>query len=135
MFHIYAEATQPETVSRLALRYINVLSLPMGADFDDFLTTAPRVPRELPQTLASFISRVTILDDSVGCLAHVTQSFDGVLDPAKDWPLILDIDVYKQMKIDSWQDPAIWRVFEYLHDFKNRVFFSSITEEVARLYE
>lgn len=49
--------------------------------------------------------------------------------------MTLDIDAYRETQIPAADDRAIVEVLESLYEFKNRAFFSSITEEAAKLYE
>ena len=92
------------------------------------------MPNELPRAVASFVSRVTVTDASIDCFANIIQSFEGFSEPGKGSSVTLDIDVYKTVEYDSTNEnlPAH---FEQLHGFKNRVFFSSITEDAVRTYE
>ena len=56
LWNMYRNKTHPESISRIALRYINHLNIPHSGDqlnFDEFLTAAPQVPHELPQAVLS----------------------------------------------------------------------------------
>jgi uncharacterized protein (TIGR04255 family) len=134
MWERYRAAAKPQLITRLALRYINVLQIPAGEPFDSVLAAPPSVPNELPRAVASFVSRVTVTDASIDCFANIIQSFEGFSEPGKGSSVTLDIDVYKTVEYDSTNEnlPAH---FEQLHGFKNRVFFSSITEDAVRTYE
>ena len=129
---LYRHTVNPEEITRLALRYINVLTVPLGVPFEEYLASPPSVPDGLPQSVAAFISRVTLVEAETGCLANVTHSFDGVPDPSEGGLVTLDIDAYETIKDSSNLD--VMREFEKLHEFKNRIFFSSITEKALRQY-
>ena len=134
-WEVYASGTEPEVVTRLALRYINALSLPFAADFDDYLAAGPVVPQALPQLLDQFLTRLTVPDPEIDSVAHITQSLERTSADEQTISVVLDVDVFKTVNLE-WRDhEAIWREFELLHDFKNRVFFGSITERTARQYE
>src|SRR5258708_1679160 len=48
----YVTVTKPELVTRIQVRYINALTLPVPiADFRQYLLAAPEVPATLPQTV------------------------------------------------------------------------------------
>jgi uncharacterized protein (TIGR04255 family) len=99
-------------------------------DFGEYLTAAPRIPLELPQHVTRFLSRVSIVRaDAVS--AVITQAFEGIVGP-KNVTVLLDIDTFKQ---EDFSEEDIWVVLEELHDFKNEIFFSSLTEEAVRLFE
>src|SRR3972149_8674441 len=61
LWRLYVEFATPEAVTRLALRYINHISLPdEPADIDHFLLAAPPIPEGLPQFIGPFQTRVRI---------------------------------------------------------------------------
>ena len=45
--------------------------------------------------------------------------------------MVLDIDVFKEKAFDGQE---AWDVLDRLRDFKNQIFFDSITEKTAKLY-
>jgi len=134
MWRIYAGALKPEKVTRLALRYINQIELPVPVrDFGEYLAAQPNIPAALPQSVANFLTRVTIYDESTACGAVITQVYEGLVNP-KVFPLILDIDASKAVSLPASAE-EIWEIFDQLRDFKNRIFFESLTEDAVRLFE
>ena len=128
LWALYTSLAEPEAVTRLALRYINHISFPPGpGDLDDYLLAAPPIPEELPQHIGPFQTRVTILDPQEACAANVIQVFDPG-PPGGSPSLILDIDAFKNTNLPP-ADPDVRVTLEYLHDFKNRIFFSTLTEK------
>ena len=135
LWKIYAGIAKPEAVSRVALRFINHLNIPVlgeNLDFDEYLTCAPRVPQELPQGIANFFCRVIIPNPSTGAVAVVHQAFESI--DTKFVSVILDIDVYMQKDFDV-EGGAFWDTLEQLRNFKNDIFFSYIHEKTAELFE
>ena len=134
LWKLYAEKVSPEYVSRLILRYINHLNIPLPIeDFSQYLTSRPIVPPDLPQFITSFLTRVVLYEPESGLAANVTQALEKGLDP-NSVSVILDIDAYKTGEFDP-HGAEIAEVLEALHRFKNRVFFSSLTEAALRSYE
>ncbi|HLE80105.1 MAG TPA: TIGR04255 family protein [Dehalococcoidia bacterium] len=134
LWELYGEKLAPEYVSRLALRYINHLSIPLPIkDFSQYLTSPPVVPDDLPQAISSFLTRVVLQDPGSDLAANLTQALEPGLD-ANSVTIILDIDAYKLGEFDP-RGPEIVRVLEALHGFKNTIFFGSLTEATLRLYE
>lgn len=137
LWEVYVEIAHPFTVWRVATRYINNLRLPMqtGEDFAVYLTKPPEVPDGLPQSLSSFLQRVVLHDSERDVLATVTQIFEpippGSLVAAI--PVILDIDAFRVANFEI-SDPALWRCLQALREFKNRIFFESLTEKAVNLY-
>jgi uncharacterized protein (TIGR04255 family) len=128
LWSAYVRIAQPEMVTRLALRYLNHIDLPRSlADFDEVMVAPPPIPDSLPQHVSKFLTRVTIHDEEHDMIAHVTQAFEGAQASAQA-KLILDIDAFreKDVAIDS---EDVGGTFAVLHEFKNRVFFESLTEE------
>lgn len=134
LWKLYSETASPEYVSRLALRYINRLTIPVPIeDFSQYLTSPPMVPRNLPQVISSFLTRVVLHEPESQLAANVTQALEEGLDP-KSVGVILDIDAYKVGEFDP-RGAEIAQVLAELHDFKNTIFFGSVTEAALRFYE
>jgi uncharacterized protein (TIGR04255 family) len=128
----YAETARPELVTRIALRYINHIRLPSTLrSFETYLTAPPRIPRELPQTISGFLSRVVLHDVQAELAATLTQALEGDLTTTTS-TVILDIDAYRVADLQP-ADRGIDDTLRALHDFKNRIFFSSVTEETVSL--
>jgi uncharacterized protein (TIGR04255 family) len=133
---IYLEKTSPEIVTRIAVRYINKLDIPLPEpehDLSEYLTEPPKIPDELNYPIDSCFSKIVLHDDKTDLLANMIQSINANVDH-KTFTLILDNDVYKQGAYKA-SDPNIWRVFSQLRDLENALFFASITEKTARLFE
>ena len=120
------------TVTRVATRFINVLQLPPPPiDFDDFLTCAPRVPRDLPQVLSGFFQQITIPLPDKGFTAIVTHALETPTESAT--PVVLDIDVFHAQQYPA-SDDGIWHALDAAREIKNQVFFSSITDRALELF-
>jgi len=136
LWHLYTEAANPLAVVRLATRYINKLNLPLPvADLRDYLIAPPRVPEGLPQVLKAYLTRLIIHDPLVGHSAIVTQSSEpNPMDP-EHVTVLLDIDAFKEVSLKPAEQGEIDRVLGLLHDFKNDIFFNSITQTASELFE
>ena len=133
LWQLYKDMTSPESITRVAVRYINNLNIPMPIkDFDDYLTAPPTVPEGLPQGVSSFLTRTVIHEPSFGANAIITQALEQVdTDVA---PVILDIDVFK-LESKGIVEKDAWKIMEKLRHFKNKVFFSSITDDLKERYK
>ncbi|MCP4414034.1 MAG: TIGR04255 family protein, partial [Gammaproteobacteria bacterium] len=80
LWDIYSNASTPVNITRVATRFINVMRIPMDGfvDFDKVLTAAPQVPENLPQGIASFLTRVVIPYTEHNGAAIVTQAFEAL---------------------------------------------------------
>jgi uncharacterized protein (TIGR04255 family) len=132
LWQLYRGVVSPE-ITRVALRYINKMeiSLPIR-DFSDYLTAAPIVPDGLPQGVSSFLTRIVIHEPEIDAAAIITQALEQVVNPSI-LPIILDIDVFKQ-KSEGISEEDAWEILEKLRNFKNNIFFKSITEKAKELF-
>jgi uncharacterized protein (TIGR04255 family) len=134
LWELYRAAASPELVTRVAVRYINQLGIPQPFnDFADYLTTPPTLPKTLPQDLRQFMTRAVVCDAATDIWANITQALSQSTKP-NEITIIFDIDVYKQHEI-GFEESDIWPVFEQLRTLKNRIFFDSISEKTASLFE
>jgi uncharacterized protein (TIGR04255 family) len=133
LWRIYAEAASPRQVSRVAVRYINRMKLAGPVDLREYLVAPPVLPAPIPQAVREFLTRVYVDDVSRGASAVLVQALEPPVDPAVV-SLILDIDAFCEVSA-SPEDPALPQVFEQLRQLKNDIFFASITEKAAEMYE
>lgn len=133
LWKLYRDITSPERITRVAVRYINNLNIPMPIrDFGEYLTAPPIVPPELPQGVSSFLTRVVIHEPSIGANAIITQALDQIVTDVA--PIILDIDVFKSQS-DGIEEEDTWEIIEKLRHFKNKIFFTSITDKLKEMYK
>ena len=132
---LYKGITSPDSIVRVALRYINNLNIPLPIrDFGDYLTAPPIVPEELPQGVSSFLTRVIIYEPSIGANAIITQALESIVSETAPVPVILDIDVFK-LRPEGIEEREVWDIIEKLRHFKNRIFFKSITNKLKENYQ
>jgi len=133
LFERYTAIAQHEGIIRLAVRNINRIDLPSQPfDLDRFFTAAPKVPEGLPQTIAGFLSRITIAGGGLATAVHVTQALEYRDSRAA---VILDIDAFRDFSVPPDDRAAIVQTFDSLRVFKNEVFFRHITDECTQYLE
>jgi len=133
LWNIYLDIANPSSVIRVATRFINILRIPMPVgDIDDYLTEAPKIPKQLPQLITSFSSRVVIQEPKLNANAIIIQSFGGI--DNDNAPITLDIDVFVTKEFSAEQT-EYWDCLEELRVFKNRVFEHSVTEKTVELFK
>ena len=134
-WRMYSDRVRPLVITRLALRYINDITLPLPfGDFAEYLTADPKIPSELPQTLSHFLTRVGLSDQAAGMGAVVTQVYEGVVNETHV-TIIMDIDASQQVNLEFDRREEIWPILDKLRQFKNKIFFASLTEKAVRLFE
>ena len=130
----YVQIASPETVTRVALRYINRIEIPLPMrDYKDYILTTPEIAPDLPQGLDSFFMRLVIPDPKAQAVAIVTETVEPIDESSNRLPLIFDIDVFR-MAAFNVQDKSLWETLEQLHDLKNDIFFKSITPKAKELF-
>lgn len=120
-------------ISNIHLRYLNRIEIPLPFEYlQDYLSLYPKVPKGIDTGSSGFLMRLALADPSVPAFAHVTQRSEhepehGVV------PIVFDIDVSRvgDFRVD---DEALWMSIEALRDYKNRLFFESITEQTRNLF-
>lgn len=136
LWNIYVKISSPESITRVAVRYINRIEIPSkDVDLTEYLVAPPTLPSGVPMTISSFIASFVVEDTSSGILANIIQAKDDKGVTNTHIPIILDIDVYKLQNFDLDQLMEIQETFGELREVKNRIFFESITEKTVRMFE
>jgi uncharacterized protein (TIGR04255 family) len=131
LWRVYCDGTKPTTISRVALRYINELNVPLDLEgWSKWLVDAPKAPPTAKTFPKEFLTRCVVDDTVMGTTWIVTQS--GEKGPPPNLRILLDIDVFKAASFET--DEAIWQTAESLRLTKNDVFFGSITEATKDHY-
>jgi len=129
----YCAITKPLKIVRISLRYVNRIEIPTQIkDFNEYILTNPNIAPGLPQGVSEFFMRLEIPEPSINGGAIVTLTIDNVKSP-EILPLIFDIDVIRQQNYEKDME-KIWDDFEELHNFKNDIFFKSLTEKAKELF-
>jgi uncharacterized protein (TIGR04255 family) len=127
VWHDFLLLSQTMVVSRVAVRYVNAIVIPVGADYDEYLTSAPKVPKSAPQIVTSFLQRVVVPFEEESANAIITQTSE-VTSPA-----VLDIDVFSDVSL-AGDSEDVWSRLDRLRHIADRIFFSSLTERVIASY-
>jgi uncharacterized protein (TIGR04255 family) len=126
-------------VTRIAVRYINEIKLPLPIrDFSDYLTCPPEVPPTLPQAISAFLQRVVIPDQEHDCTSIITQALEdqAIIDEKGTFVVVLlDIDVFRMTQIESNNIEAVWSSLDTLRNQKNRMFFEHLTETTVEMFQ
>jgi len=134
LWEALVERNRPEIVSRVAMRYINRLELPLkdGDPFERYLTSAPKLPRGTPNLVSEFLTRIVGHDTQRQATAVVIQQ----LKQQGEQPVsvTVDVDVFRaeSFPVDS---AALREVLSSLRLVKNNTFFSLLTDETVSFYE
>ena len=118
----YKDVVAPQSVIRLAVRYINRIELPLPSlDFEDYILTAPNIADDIPQGLSQFFFRLVIPKPDDNITAIITSTLDSIEEETNILPYIFDIDTFIVANYESSSD-EIWFDLDRLRDFKNLIF-------------
>ena len=133
LWGLFVEVAAPTVVSRLALRYINHLRLevPLG-DLGQYLNATPAPPQGAGE-IEGFLTRVVTHEARTNVRVITTQILERAVDPGA-LTVILDIDSFRLAELGLGAGD-LRPTLEALRSLKNDVFFGSITERTAGLYE
>jgi uncharacterized protein (TIGR04255 family) len=133
VWQAFSTVFSPEYVASLRLRYLNRIEVPLPfRDLDDYLTMLPKVPKPVDTGFTGYLLRITLWDPRLDAYADVTQ----IAEPEANVPMlpvIFDIDVRMNTEIPP-DDRSVWDAVEGLREYKNRIFFSSITDATRSLF-
>ena len=133
LWNVYQEMFNPSRITRIALRYINKIEVPLPfSDFKEYILTNPEIAPKLPQSLTHFYMQLVITRPDIRATAIITQTMENPTGN-NQLPLILDIDVFREAFYTD--KDAMWADFEKLHSFKNEIFFNSITDKTKELFK
>ncbi len=133
-FHAYKEVANPKAFKRIGLRYINVFEFDEPKiELMDYFKYYPFIPKKLPQTHESFLTRVEFPYENNNERLILTLA-TAVPTKPNSISLVLDID-YAMIKpeyisfkkIEEWLDKA--------HERVEIAFEASITEQTRSLFE
>jgi uncharacterized protein (TIGR04255 family) len=130
----YRAVAAPTSISRIALRYVNRLDIPLPLDdFSRYLRTAPQLSSELGPGLTGYFMQLQLPlpDTRTACIINQT-----IIEPSKPntVAVVLDIDVFSTSEVLQ-DEEHLWKQLEHLRGEKNRVFEACITDEARRLFQ
>lgn len=133
LWEIFVSLAKPRQLSRIAVRYINRLRVSGNRSINDFLEAPPVLPEPIPSEIREFLTRVHVADTARSSAAVIVQALEPQFDP-NVMSLLLDIDAYHET-IHTPSDPNLPTLFQQLRELKNEIFYASITEKTAEMYE
>lgn len=134
LWKLFNELAQPVEVSRVAVRTINRILLPLPiSDLPKFLTAPPLVPSGVPKELLSFLTQLLVIDRGTDIVCNVIQTVEQ--GPRETHiPVILDTDVYLERSFQP-SDNALLEQFDALRHTKNLIFFRSLAPELIETFK
>jgi uncharacterized protein (TIGR04255 family) len=123
----------PEKVRGASLRYLNRIDIPTPfRDLSEYVSLSLNLPDGIAPGFSEYLVRLSLTDKSIPAVAYVTQRAEHEL-ASGALSLLFDIDVRSEFEIPI-RDESVWGLMEDLRDYKNRLFFSSITDAAKELF-
>jgi uncharacterized protein (TIGR04255 family) len=134
VWSLYVAIAAPIEISRIALRYVNDLRLPVDGhfDFERYLTSVPRAPQGLAPEVSDFLVQMTLPGGEAGQRVAVTQATDTSARSDRELPVIVDIDASweRTLPVDGDLPLRLPEALAHLRALKNQAFFGLVTEEL-----
>lgn len=133
LWELYRAACEPISVSRVAVRFINQLDVPLPVrDLRDFLRTYPELSSDMDPQISGFFMQLQCPQDN-NATAVITQ---GLITPAMPnvVSILLDIDMFAATEIPT-EDEELWKLFDDFRQRKNAIFEASITQRMRRQFD
>ena len=131
----YRAAAKPTSITRIALRYVNRLDIPLPVhDFSAYLRTVPQLSPDLPQGLSGYFMQLQLPMPDLQGACVINQTI--IEPPAKPdtVSVVLDIDVFRTSGV-AVDEAQLWEQLEQLRNEKNRVFEACITDDARSLFQ
>lgn len=130
-FSTFVALTEPTAVTRIAVRYIN--HVPVSGTHRDALTalhTGLALPADLPGDFRSYGFKAQLDHPDGRTHANLVQAVESGLRPGT-FSVLIDIDVYRNAPELPMTTDELAREFESLREYKNQIFFSTLTDATA----
>jgi uncharacterized protein (TIGR04255 family) len=133
LWRAYRELVQPKAVSRVGLRYVNRLDLPLPiSDFKVYLRTYPELAPDLPQGLSHFVMQLQIPHQDINALLLLNLAMVKPVRPGVS-SVVLDLDLSRSVDLPA-DESELWALIEILRTRKNEIFEACITDATRELF-
>lgn len=133
LWNVYAEILKPQSLTRLAVRYINRIDIPAeSVDLKEYFRTSPEIAPDLPQNLEGYFMQLRLAYPNISGSCLINQT---IVPPARPGyvSVVLDIDLFRESDVPQ-QEKDVWSFFESLHKEKNQIFEACITDSTRKLF-
>lgn len=131
LWQVYRSIAEPSIVSRLGVRFINRLDVPIeNLDFDRYLRGLGSVPADLRS--AGFLHRDALADPGDEYRVNLVRTAEPPAgSESRKLAILVDIDAFTARPFAA-KFEAITERLVRLRDLKNRVFFETLSEHALR---
>lgn len=133
LWDLYSTSVSVEHIESIGLTYLNEITIPAGARFEDYFRTYIEVAPEIPQILNNYsLSFQVTLDEDHGLLS-ITQGYGP---PRKEGFITNFLNIQATKTFSESHSPSsteLWQMFENLRDAKSNAFEACITDVVREM--
>jgi len=131
----YCDMFRPVEITRLGLRYINRIEMPLPIkDFREYIKTAPDIADGMPQGVSALFMRLEVPDPGRELIGIITETMEAPVEDGARLPLIFDIDIVHRGAPIEPNNPDMWTFFEQMREYKNEIFFASVTDRAKAMF-
>jgi uncharacterized protein (TIGR04255 family) len=131
-FARYAEIAEPQSLTRVVVRYIDQILIPEGVALKEYFRALPDKLPSQPEALTSF----QVTTESIDPLSGIRSLLTLVTGPSTGdhrRVIIYDLNLTRDLPTDA---PLAWGdVVELLHARQKAIFEESITDKMRKLFE
>lgn len=131
LWRAYRVLAPDARVTRVAVRYVNRLKLPLPVgDLGDYLTLRPELPSEVGG-ISGFFVHLEIPQPDISAMLIINEA---IAEPPTEQRLavLLDFDLFRDTALPG-NDEAVWATLDGLHQRVDDVFEQSLTERAKEL--
>lgn len=118
-------------ISKVAVRYINKILVPLGREIFDWIYTFPKLAPDLPQDMFGVFVRLEIVIPQPPGTLIVTEA---KLPPENEQFVAIALDHDLQFPMTD-ETGDVWALLAKARELKNQYFFASVSEERLKEYE
>src|ERR1700730_2036552 len=129
----YRKAAAPVLVTRIALRYINRIDIPIPiSDLKDYLRTTPEVSPDLSQEMSNFFMQLHLPQSDLHLMCILNSAMLPPTSPGTV-SILFDIDLFRTSAVPH-NEREIWELLDQMRGRKNKIFEGSITDKARELF-
>ncbi len=132
LWETYKTVCRVSTISRVGVRYINRLNVPVTHKINAYLLLTPSIPQYRNRELGGLFMQLQMPQPDIESMLVINQALVEPPDP-DTMSMILDLDLFRQSTWNVQDEPRLWTFLETLRDRKNEVFEASITQKTREM--
>ncbi len=130
----YVKICRPETITRCAIRYINLITIPQNiVEPSDYFNLYPKLPDGLSQDISAMTMRLLMSQKDIGAKAVITQALADEQKP-NTISIVLDIDLFQEIHYKKNEYSKMFEALEKMRERKNEIFEGCITDKTRELF-